>query len=148
MQAWPYQDDLKQHLLIDLEKFLVPFINIGGFSSRIRLVICRRGRVGTMVVAPFDDFGQYRFVYLHGPSEYHRASTKRRRLTLSRGMASLSASGTSIRICFRSIDRSATWRSTPLPSLAHLPLDIEALIESRVVFTHPLQSPRYRCFGA
>lgn len=28
-----YEDDLEQHLLVNLQELLVPFINIGGFPS-------------------------------------------------------------------------------------------------------------------
>lgn len=112
-----YQDDFKQHLLVHLQELLVPLVNIGGFSSRIRIIVCRSRRISAMMRAPFDDFVQDSLVHLRRalmsiPSIY---LSRQEALTLSKGMASFSASGTSIRICFSSMERSATWRSMSSP---------------------------------
>ena len=60
----PYKDDLKQHFLVHLQEFLVPLVNVGGFPSRVRLIIGRGWRVGAMMIAPFDDFEQHGLVDL------------------------------------------------------------------------------------
>lgn len=52
-----YQDDLKQHLLVDLHEFLVPLIDIGRLAAVVVLVAHGRGVV-LVVVAPLDDLLQ------------------------------------------------------------------------------------------
>ena len=53
-----YKNNLKEHLLVDLHKFLVPLINVCRLLTRIGIiVVC--GRWVTLVVnAPFDDLVQ------------------------------------------------------------------------------------------
>ncbi len=63
----------------------------------------------------------------------------RGRWTLSKGIASVSASGTSMMMCFSSIDRSATWRSMSFTSSAPrmrelCPMQIEGYL--RTHFNH------------
>ena len=50
-----YQDDLEQHLLIDLHELLVPLIDLGGLLAGIGLVLV--GFLGVVLVmgAPLDD---------------------------------------------------------------------------------------------
>jgi hypothetical protein len=52
-----YQNDLKEHLLVDLHELLVPLLNVGGLAARVVLVTSGR-RVITVVRAPFKDLGQ------------------------------------------------------------------------------------------
>jgi hypothetical protein len=59
-----YQDDLEEHLLIDLHEFLVPLINIGGLLSNIVIVVVGGWRIGLVIGAPFDDFSECRFIDL------------------------------------------------------------------------------------
>lgn len=49
-----YQDDLKQHLLVNLHKLLVPLINVGGLAA---VVVIIGGALGVVLVvlAPLDD---------------------------------------------------------------------------------------------
>jgi hypothetical protein len=49
-----YQDNLKQHLLVNLHKLLVPLIDVGGLAA---VVIVIGGSLGVILVvlAPLDD---------------------------------------------------------------------------------------------
>jgi hypothetical protein len=51
------QNDLKEHLLVDLHELLVPFLNVGGLAARVVLVTSG-GRIVTVVCAPFKDLCQ------------------------------------------------------------------------------------------
>lgn len=55
-KAATYEDDLEQHLLIDLHEFLVPFINIGCLLTGVGIVFGSSRRIGTVVSAPLNDF--------------------------------------------------------------------------------------------
>jgi hypothetical protein len=50
-----YQNNLEEHLLVNLHEFLVPLINIGGFATVI-VIVTGRGGVVLVVVAPLDNF--------------------------------------------------------------------------------------------
>lgn len=58
-----YQDDLEQHLLIDLHEFLVPLVNVGGLATGV-IVVASAGGVVLVVGAPLDDLLQNSFVDL------------------------------------------------------------------------------------
>jgi hypothetical protein len=53
-----YQDDLEQHLLVNLHELLVPLLNVGGLLAGVRVIIGGGGRVVLVVVAPLDDLLQ------------------------------------------------------------------------------------------
>ena len=53
------QDDLEEHLLIDLHELLVPLVDISIFLSRVGFVIIGRGRIVLVMGAPFDDLLQH-----------------------------------------------------------------------------------------
>lgn len=55
--CWTYQDDLKEHLLVDLHELLIPLFNIGGLAS---VVVVIGGALGVVLVvlAPLDDLLQ------------------------------------------------------------------------------------------
>jgi hypothetical protein len=59
-----YKNDFKKHLLVDLHELLVPLVDVGGLLSRVGVVVCGGGRVVLVVLAPFDDFLEDRFVDL------------------------------------------------------------------------------------
>lgn len=50
-----YQDDLEEHLLVDLHEFLVPLINIRGLFARIRVILVSGSWVSLVMSAPLDD---------------------------------------------------------------------------------------------
>lgn len=59
-----YENNLKQHLLVDLHEFLVPLFDIGGSAATVRLIILCRGGVVAVMFTPFDDLAKHSFVYL------------------------------------------------------------------------------------
>lgn len=60
---YTYQDDLEQHLLINLHELLVPLVDIGGLATGIIVVMGAR-RVVLMVVAPLNNLVQDRRIDL------------------------------------------------------------------------------------
>ena len=58
------EDDLKEHLLIDLHKLLVPFIDIRSLLARVRVVIAGFFGVRLVLRAPLDDFLEHCLVHL------------------------------------------------------------------------------------
>lgn len=63
-RTWTYQDDLKQHFLIDLHELLVPLVNLRRLATRL-ILIAGRGGIVLVMVAPFDDFTQNSLVDLY-----------------------------------------------------------------------------------
>lgn len=59
-----YQDDLEQHFLVHLHKFLVPFFNVGRLFTGIGVVVICCRRVTLVVNAPLDHFVEDRLVDL------------------------------------------------------------------------------------
>lgn len=57
------QDNLKQHLLIDLHELLVPLIDVGGLTTRV-IVVTGAGGVALVVLAPLNDLPQDSFIDL------------------------------------------------------------------------------------
>lgn len=56
--AKTYEDDLKEHLLVDLHELLIPLLNIGGLLTSVGLVVLGLGRIVTVVVAPLYDLAE------------------------------------------------------------------------------------------
>ena len=63
-EAYTYQDDLEEHLLVDLHKLLVPLVNIGGLLAVVRVLVVSRRGVVAMVLTPLDDLAEYGLVDL------------------------------------------------------------------------------------
>jgi hypothetical protein len=61
-----YQDNLKEHLLINLHKLLVPLLNVRSLLSRIGVVIGSCRRVVLVMLAPLDDLLKDRLIDLCG----------------------------------------------------------------------------------
>lgn len=59
-----YQNNLKEHFLVDLHELLVPLLDIGRLLAGIGLVVLGLGRVAAVVVAPLNDFAEDSLVYL------------------------------------------------------------------------------------
>ena len=64
VRAQAHEDDLEQHLLVDLHELLVPIVDIGRFLARVGIVIVGRWGIGSMVDTPFDDLVEHHFVHL------------------------------------------------------------------------------------
>lgn len=58
-----YQNDLEQHLLVNLGKFLIPLVDVGGLAAGV-ILLASAGGVVLVVSAPFDDLLQNSFVDL------------------------------------------------------------------------------------
>lgn len=58
MDGYTYQDNLEQHLLVDLHELLVPLVDLGHLLSRGIIVIAVGRGVVLMVDAPLDDLGE------------------------------------------------------------------------------------------
>ena len=59
-----HEDDLEQHLLVDLHELLVPLLDISGFLAGVRVVIGGGEGVILVVLTPLDDLLQDRLIYL------------------------------------------------------------------------------------
>ena len=59
-----YKNDLKEHLLINLHEFLIPFINIGSLSPGISVIVAGARRIALVVFAPLDHFLEDRLIHL------------------------------------------------------------------------------------
>ena len=53
-----YEDDLEQHLLVDLHELLVPLIDIGGLLARVGIVICGSCGLSFVMLAPLDNLAE------------------------------------------------------------------------------------------
>lgn len=62
-----YQDNLEQHLLIDLHELLIPLLNIGRLAAVI-VIVTGSGGIVLVVLAPFDDLAEDGLVDLRGIS--------------------------------------------------------------------------------
>lgn len=62
-----YQDNLEQHLLVDLHEFLIPLLDIGRLAAVI-VIVTGGGGVVLVVLAPFDDLAEDGLVDLRGIS--------------------------------------------------------------------------------
>lgn len=50
-----YENDLEQHLLVNLHELLVPLLNVGGLLAGIGIIIGSGGGVVLVMLAPFDN---------------------------------------------------------------------------------------------
>jgi hypothetical protein len=55
------EDNLKEHLLVDLHELLVPLLNVGGLLAGVGVLVLLGGRVLLVVVAPFENLAQDSF---------------------------------------------------------------------------------------
>ena len=53
-----YQDDLKEHLLVNLHKLLIPLLDICGLFAGVGIIVDGGRRIVLVVLAPFDDLLQ------------------------------------------------------------------------------------------
>ena len=59
-----YEDNLKQHLLVDLHELLIPLINVGCLFAGIGIVIVCGDWIVSVMLAPLDNLSKNRFVDL------------------------------------------------------------------------------------
>lgn len=59
-----YEDDLEEHLLVDLHELLVPLLNLGRLLAGVVVVILRLDGIVLVVLAPLDDLAENRLVDL------------------------------------------------------------------------------------
>lgn len=57
-----YQDDLEQHLLVDLHELLVPLLNVGSLLAGVGVIILGSGGVKFVLLAPLENLLEDGFV--------------------------------------------------------------------------------------
>jgi len=57
-----YQNDLKEHFLINLHELLIPLVDLGGLLPGLVLLLGRLERVTTVLLTPLDNLAQHRLV--------------------------------------------------------------------------------------
>jgi hypothetical protein len=55
-----YQDDLEQHLLVNLHELLIPLLNLGCLLAVVTVLVVGGRGVATVVLAPLENLTQYR----------------------------------------------------------------------------------------
>lgn len=58
MGVCTYENDLEQHLLVDLHELLVPLLDIGRLLSRVGIVIGSGNGIALMMLTPLDDLSE------------------------------------------------------------------------------------------
>ena len=64
-----YENDLEEHLLVDLHEFLVPLIDIRSLLAGVGIVVVGRRRITLMVDTPLDNLVENGLVDLGYPSQ-------------------------------------------------------------------------------
>ena len=59
-----YQDDLKEHLLVNLHKLLIPLLDICGLFAGVGIIVDGGRRIVLVVLAPFNDLFKDRLIDL------------------------------------------------------------------------------------
>ena len=117
-----YQDDFKEHFLVDLHKLLVPFLNISCLLAHIVVIFVGSSRVVLVVGAPLDDFHKDSFIDLRFVSKLSQMSESKGKLTFWTGIASaVAASPRSSKRFLITIERSMTCRS--ISHVSHFDLE-------------------------
>ena len=114
-----YQDNLKEHLLIDLHELLIPLVDVGGLTPGV-VIVTSAGRVALVVSAPFDHLAQDSlvnllektsvFIFLSPEKMEAGEGGREGLLTLGMGIASSDSPKSSSMFLIR-MERSATSRS-------------------------------------
>ena len=60
----PHQDDLKEHLLVNLHELLVPLLDFSGLLAGVGIIVLGGLGIVLVVLAPFDDLLEDRLVDL------------------------------------------------------------------------------------
>lgn len=64
-KAGTNENDLEEHLLVDLHELLVPLVNVGGLAAGVDVIVAGAWGVALVVLTPLDDFLENGFVDLH-----------------------------------------------------------------------------------
>jgi hypothetical protein len=115
-----YEDDLEEHLLIDLHELLVPLVDVGALFARVRVVVLGGWWVVLVVLAPLDDLLHDSLVDLHAVSWVRKRWRGERIRTLGMGMASVVSPPKSSSKFLMRMERSATLRSTLIGMLSEV----------------------------
>ena len=59
-----YQNDLEEHLLVNLHEFLVPFLDVSGLLARVGIIVLGGLGIVLVVLAPFNDLLKDRLIDL------------------------------------------------------------------------------------
>lgn len=59
-----YEDDLEQHLLIDLHELLVPLLDVSSLLAAIGVIVLGSGGVVLVMLAPLNDLLEDLFIDL------------------------------------------------------------------------------------
>jgi hypothetical protein len=59
-----YEDNLEEHLLIDLHELLVPLIDVGCLLARVGIIVVGGNWIPFVMLTPLDDLAEYDFVHL------------------------------------------------------------------------------------
>jgi hypothetical protein len=115
-----YEDDLEEHLLVDLHELLVPLVDVGRLLARVRVVVLGGGRVVLVVLAPLDNLLHNSLVDLRCVSYfiYNREGSGGR--TLGIGIDSVVSPPKSSSKFLMRMERSATLRSTFMGALSEV----------------------------
>ena len=57
-----YQDDLEQHLLVDLHEFLVPLFNVGSLLAGVGVIVLGSGGIKFVLFTPLENLLEDGFV--------------------------------------------------------------------------------------
>lgn len=66
MEEWraTYENDLKEHLLVDLHEFLIPLLNVRGLLAGIGVIIVASDGIVAVMLAPLEDLLKNRLIDL------------------------------------------------------------------------------------
>lgn len=53
-----YQNDLEQHLLVNLHELLIPLLDVGGLLAGVGVIIVASKRIVSVMLAPLDNLLQ------------------------------------------------------------------------------------------
>jgi hypothetical protein len=115
-----YENDLEEHLLVDLHELLVPLVDVGRLLARVRVVVLGGGRVVLVVLAPLDNLLHDGLVDLCRVSYYLQPKGKRGGRTLGIGIDSVVSPPKSSSKFLMRMERSATLRSTFMGALSEV----------------------------
>ena len=51
-----YQDNIKEHLLVDIHKLLIPLVDVGAAVPRFVIIFIGCRRIMLMILAPLENF--------------------------------------------------------------------------------------------
>jgi hypothetical protein len=116
-----YEDNLEEHLLVDLHELLVPLVNVGRLLARVRVIVLGGGRVVLVVLAPLENLLHDGLVDLRAVSSVSGYSKHGARVrTLGIGIDSVVSPPKSSSKFLIRMERSATLRCTVMIALSEV----------------------------